>query len=52
MFIISLIGGLVFVILGSIGMIISVKKKERLHPMATLYLFGGMIVAVISYKMY
>lgn len=52
MFIITLIGGIYFIVLGFIATFIAVKKKEKLNPMGTLYLFGGLAISIISYKMY
>ncbi|MER2005930.1 MAG: hypothetical protein ABS939_00640 [Psychrobacillus sp.] len=51
-FIIPLIGGLIFTLMGLAGILISIRKKEKLHPMTLLYLLSGPFVFIISYMNY
>ena len=49
-FIIPLIGGIVFVLLGFIAVVVSIKKKKSINPYGYLYLIGGLIIFLISYN--
>ncbi|QJI52449.1 hypothetical protein [Psychrobacillus phage Perkons] len=51
-FIVPLIGGLIFTLLGFVGIVMSIRKKEKLHPMALLYLFSGPVIFIISFINY
>lgn len=51
-FIVPLIGGLYFSILGFIAVSISFRKKKRLHPLSLAYLLGGLVMFIISYIKY
>lgn len=49
-FIIPLIGGLFFSVLGFIAILISIRKKEKLNPLILSYLLGGLTIFIISYN--
>lgn len=51
-FIVPLIGGLYFFILGIVAISISIRKKREFEPLILTYVFGGLAIFIISYIKY